>query len=84
MLRSFVGIATRNGLETLLPEHAQALRLLKTQAQRHPSGRQLCFWAVLSERVALQVQRHLAAGDAHTALVTLDRNAKQLGPLVPL
>ncbi len=82
MLRSFVGIATQNGLEALLPEHTQALRLLQTRARRYPIRRQLCFWAVLPETVARQVQQHLEAGESVAALVTLDRNAMHLGPLV--
>ncbi len=83
MLRSYLGIATRYGLETLLPEHQQAFLRLRNQACLRHSTEPLCFWAVLPEDAAQVVQRELRAGKPLAALATLDQHAQQLGPLLP-
>ena len=83
MLKAYVGIAGPNGLEAFLPEddhtaHAFALRVA---AGRDP--RNVCLWAVLSDRDAREACRQLRRGDTLAALSTLDRSAECVGRVLP-
>ena len=53
MLRSYVAIATRNGLEAFFPEHELVVRELVRRAYRGPGHTALCCWAVIPETAAL-------------------------------
>jgi hypothetical protein len=78
MLRSYVGVVTPAGLASLVPESAAAVRAL--------SGRHVpaaLWWAVLTPDAAGEVLAYLDEGDGRGALVTLDRTATLLGPLLP-
>ena len=50
MLKSYVGIVTRNGLQAFLPEHEHVVRELVRSAYQDPGVRcTLCCWAVIPE-----------------------------------
>lgn len=83
MLRSFVGIASYYGLQSFFPEHEHVVRFLLKRASRDPTGRNICYWAVISERAALEVRRHLILGNRLAALTLLDRTAFDIGPILP-
>ncbi len=83
MLKSYVGIATRNGLQAFLPEREHVVRELVRSAYRDPGRCALCCWAVIPETAALEVARQMDEGDHYAALLTLDRAATALGPILP-
>lgn len=83
MLKSYVVIATEGGLEAFLPEHEHVVRELMRRAYRDPGRRALCCWAVVPETAALEVAWQMDQGDRYAALLTLDRTATELGPIVP-
>ena len=83
MLRSYVAIATKNGLEAFLPEHEYVVRELVRRAYRDPGHSALCWWAVMPETAALEVAWHFDEGDRFAAMLTLDRAATALGPILP-
>src|SRR3954463_542061 len=83
MLKSYVVIATRNGLQEFLPEREHVVRALVRSAYRDPARCALCCWAVVAETAALEVARQMDEGDHYAALLTLDRAATALGPILP-
>jgi hypothetical protein len=80
MLKSYVGIASPSGLETFLPERGRTVRALVERARRRQA---VCYWAVLPDTAAAEVERHLEHGDRESALLLLDRVATQAGPILP-
>src|SRR3954452_11518827 len=83
MLKSYVTIITRNGLQAFLPEREHVVRELVRSAYQDPGRCALCCWAVIPETAALEVARQVDEGDHHAALLTLDRAAMTLGPILP-
>ena len=83
MLKSYVVIATQAGLEAFLPEHEHVVKELMRRAYGDPGHRALCCWAVVPEADALEVAWQMDQGDRYAALLTLDRAATELGPIVP-
>src|SRR3954463_10318564 len=83
MLKSYVAIATRNGLHAFLPEREHVVKELVRSAYQDPGRCALCCWAVIPETAALEVARQMDEGDHHAALLTLDRAATMLGPILP-
>jgi len=83
MLKSYVGIATRDGLEQFCPEHPSVTRFLVRQADRLKRRRAVCLWAVIPDTDADDVCDELLHGTKQDALKLLRRTAKELGPLLP-
>jgi hypothetical protein len=83
MLKSFVGIATPLGLEVFVPEHEHVVRFLTRRVCREALRRAVCYWVVLSEDAALEVQRQMELGEPYAALVLLDQAATEVGPILP-
>jgi hypothetical protein len=83
MLKSFVGIATRHGLEVFLPEHEHVVRFLTRRVRREALRRAVCYWAVLPDEAAWEVRRQMDLGEAYIALLLLDHAATELGPILP-
>jgi hypothetical protein len=83
MLKSYVALITRNGLQAFLPEREHVVRELVRSAYQDPGRRALCCWAVIPDTAALEVARQMDEGDHHAALLTLDRAATTLGPILP-
>ena len=83
MLKSYVGIASRDGLERLCPEHPTATRFLLRQAGRLHRRRAVCLWAVISDEAAGEVFAELRVGEKQAAYELLRMNARQMGPMFP-
>lgn len=83
MLKSYIGIATRNGLQAFLPEREHVVSEFVRSAYSEPGRCALCCWAVIPETDALEVARQMDEGDYYAALLTLDRAATALGPILP-
>src|SRR5215217_2569302 len=68
-----------------LPEGSGTLsrRFNRGRAYQGPGRCALCCWAVIPETAALEVARQMDEGDHHAALLTLDRAATTLGPILP-
>jgi hypothetical protein len=83
MLKSFVGIATRSGLEVFLPEHEHSVRFLARRSLREARRQAVCYWAVVSDDVAAEVQHQMELGESFAALLLLDQGATEIGSILP-
>ena len=83
MNRSYVGIITHRGLESFLLETDQALRLLVRRAYRKRPLQALCYWAILGDDDAREVEQRVRSGALHDAVRTLESSASSLGPILP-
>lgn len=83
MLKSYVGIVTRIGLEAFLPENEWTARALLSRAYCRRKEQAVCWWAVLTDTAAAEILSHIEQGDRLAALATLDETATQLGPILP-
>lgn len=79
MLNSYVGIASRNGLERLCPEHPGATRFLSVQASRLRRQRAVLVWAVLHDEVADEIMEAVRFGEKQAALRLLQSSAREGG-----
>ena len=83
MLQSFVGIADRFGLESLLPEQPHVVRFLCRRATLNRHRQAVCYWAVIQQELAQQIAIELQAGCRADALILLESLAVELGPVGP-
>ena len=83
MLHSFVGIADRFGLESLLPENPHVVRFLCRRATLNRHRKAVCYWAVIQEEFAQQIAIELQAGCRADALILLQSLAAEMGPVFP-
>ena len=83
MFKSYVGIITREGLESLLPENDHVVRFLVRRAYRTQPPQALCYWAVMPDSAADHISRQLSWGEHGPALVTLHASAVGLGTMLP-
>jgi hypothetical protein len=81
MRSSFVGLVSRFGLESLLPESAISCRWLQVAA---PALNASCIWAVVEQDVAGEITDLLVNDDRRTALHRLNYGAEFLGSLEKL
>lgn len=84
MLKSYVGIASCDGLERLCPEYPNATRFLFRHAGRLRSRRAVCLWAVISDEAADVVLAELRRGGKQAAYDLLRAEARQMGPITHL
>jgi len=63
MLKSYVGIASRNGLERFCPDHPDVTRFLAIQASRLKRQRAVLVWAAVSDIVADEIMDELRFGE---------------------
>lgn len=82
MLKSYVGIATRNGLERLCPDHPEVARFLSIQAGRLRRQRAVLVWAVMPEAAADEIMDELQFGEKLAALRLLQSTSRECGQLV--
>jgi len=80
MLKSYVGLATPNGLEVLLPESQLVVDALTERAR---PKRAVCCWAVLDGDDASEIDERLAAGEHAAALAMLVATAHGAGSILP-
>ncbi len=83
MLQAYVGMASRNGLITLMPESRPLVRQLVDRAARATRDAAVCVWAVLSADEAMRIQDQVASGEYGSALVALNQRAHQVGSIWP-
>ena len=83
MLKSYVAMASSQGLLTLQPESEVVVRDLVDRAYRRRRESRVCLWVVMAAEDAARVAAEMEAGDLRSALVTLDRDARQLGSILP-
>jgi hypothetical protein len=76
-------MASSQGLLTLLPESEAIVRDLVDRAYRRRRDSRLCLWVVMAAEDAARVTAEMEAGELRSALVTLDREAQQLGSILP-
>ena len=81
MLQAYVGVASKQGLYLLCPEH-DGTRLSVRRTVRSCTGR-IGFWAVLADSDAYTVQMLFQSGYRHEALVMLNRCARDIGRILP-
>lgn len=79
MLKSYVGIASRNGLERFCPDHPEVTRFLAIQASRLKRHRAVLVWAAVSEVIADEIMDELRYGDKQVALQMLQTSAHECG-----
>lgn len=82
MLNSYLGIATRNGLETLCPEFPETTRFLSARAARLRRDRAVVVWAVLPAEAADDIMSELRSGEKQAALRLLQSTAREGGRVV--
>ena len=82
MLRSYVAMASSRGLLTLLPETEAIVQALTERAYRRRDSN-LCLWVVMAAEDAARVAAEMEAGNLRSALVTLEREARQIGSILP-
>jgi hypothetical protein len=80
---SYLGIITPRGLEVLVVETEHAAPFLFRRIARQPLGDAVAFWAVLDEKTARDVTRHIADRRFEAALAQLNIRALHLGTLMP-
>ena len=80
---SYLGIASRFGLESLWPEHPDTAAFLLRRAARHRDPRAVCFWTVMAREFADQINLELADGNRVEALILLQSLAWDIGRILP-
>ena len=80
MLKSYVGLASLDGLEVLLPETERAISALAECAR---AKRAVCCWAVLRGEDAVEIDQRIAAGEKASALAFLEATAHSAGSILP-
>lgn len=83
MVKCYVGTISRRGLESLFPETEHAMPFLTRRAYRRRPTESVCYWAVLPDTVARDVQRQLQWQHHEEALATLYGQAAYFGTIPP-
>ena len=83
MLHSYVGIANRQGLQSLWPEYEHTAEFLCRWAARQADPRTVCFWAILDATLADQISLELDYGNRGDACILLQSFAADIGRIVP-
>ena len=83
MAKSYVGIITRDGLQSFLPENDHVVRFLVRRAYRRQPLEALCYWAIVADSAAEGITRQLSYGEFGQALATLHACALRLGTVLP-
>ena len=83
MLKSYVGIVSRRGLEAFFPENDHVLRFLIRRAYRSYQIDTVCFWAVLQDSIGNAIEQLLECGRPADALLALQHLATEIGTVYP-
>lgn len=83
MARSYVGTISRRGLESLLPETEHAVPFLIRRAYRRRPTEAVCYWAVMDDTTARDVEEQLRWQWYEEALLTLQVRAMDIGTILP-
>ncbi|MSR59793.1 MAG: hypothetical protein EXS05_19500 [Planctomycetaceae bacterium] len=82
MWQSYIGIASRHGLENFCPEQPHTVQFLSRRVERS-RGRLACFWTVLPDEIAGLVRVALQLGCAREAWDLMQQHARDWGSLLP-
>ena len=83
MVKCYVGTISPRGLESLFLETEHAVPFLVRRAYRRRPTEAVCYWAVLPDAAAREVQCQLQWHDHQEALATLCGQAAYSGPSPP-
>ena len=83
MGRSYVGIISARGLESVLPETDHAVPFLVRRAYGRRSGEAVCYWAVMPDSTARAVELQLQAHLHEDAFRKLRGEAAHFGTILP-
>ena len=83
MVRAYIGIVTRRGLEALYEENDHVVRFLNRRVCRGRRAGGL-LWAVMDDDAADFVGVQLALGEMQAALRSLEAYAHYYGPMFPV
>ena len=83
MLRSYVGLISHRGLETLWPESEETCRFLARRLPRELTRGKLGYWAVLSDDAVSQIRPVLNLRQFATALRLVQIHAPHFGTIWP-
>jgi hypothetical protein len=84
MKRSYLGLATPNGLEALYQENDHVVRFLHRRIYRPRALAAICYWAVLEDRFARLIEFQISIGEFAQAWYTLQYCAIDAGVSLPL
>lgn len=79
MRTSFVGVVSRFGLESFLPESEATRRWLLQAVERYPVA---CVWADVERGSANEIRELLFAGDSRVALRHMAETADSVGTVL--
>ena len=82
MMKSYVGIVSRNGIELFYPEDPATVRFLWRRVQRQ-KGRVACVWSVLPADAAELIQIEISLGWTREAMDHMQQHAREYGFIVP-
>jgi hypothetical protein len=83
MVNSYVGIISGRGLESLVPETEHALPFLVRRAYRQRPSKAVCYWAVMQDEAAREIQSYLQRRRHDDALMALREQAAHFGTILP-
>jgi len=83
MKQSYVGLVSRRGLESCLPDDDVALGFLLRRAYGLRPTRAVCYWALLEDEAQGDIVRLLDAGEPAAAFAALQALAVSLGTIPP-
>ncbi len=82
MMKSYVGIVSKNGIELFYPEDPATVRFLWRRVQRQ-QGRVACVWGVLPSEAAELIQIEISLGWTREAMNHMQQHAREYGFIVP-
>jgi len=83
MRNSYVGIISKQGLESLHEEDPDTVTFLHRRIEQRRLCDDVVFWAVLDVRFAAVIQMEIESGNHPQALVLLQTLADEVGRILP-
>jgi hypothetical protein len=81
MVKAYVGVANRCGLESFLLEGHGPAQVPTARARCGVGQNRACYWAAVRDDVAQEIRGLLASGERLQALLTLDAMATDIALL---
>ena len=83
MLKAYVGIASKHGLNVFFSEREDTLEWVRSMAGKRVNPKRISFWAVVPDDEACRIAILLHRGQKNEALRLLDRAATDMGQIFP-
>ena len=83
MLKAYVGIASKHGLNVFYSEREDTLEWVRLMAGKRVNPKRISFWAVVPDDEACRIAILLYGGQRNEALQLLDRSATDMGQILP-